>query len=140
MFEWEDPCKSCYALLTFSLAVTYLEVWHLPLLPFLLITFHLYRARPPHLPGLLEEEEALGAEDGDKDATKDEAKGEDWKISTRIKEVTQKALWMQEVLGQAADRAESLQNLFLCTVPFISCVAGCLLLLLMALLYFLPVR
>lgn len=120
--------------------MTYLEVWHLPLLPLLLITFHLYRAQPLHLPGLLEEEEAEGAEDGDKDATKDEAKGEDWKISTRIKEVTQKALWMQEVLGQAADRAESLQNLFLCTVPFISCVAGCLLLLLMSLLYLLPVR
>ena len=141
LFHWDDPFKSSYALVTYVVAVTYLDLWALPLLPILWITYHWFH--PPGLPGSTEEEEEeeeRRCEDCDANITKDEEPEDSWKISGIIKEVTQKAVWMQEMMGSVADTAESFQNLLNCTVPLVSAALLGLLALLMVLLYLVPVR
>ena len=66
--------------------------------------------------------------------------GEDWSITKGIREMMQRAVWMQEMMGSVADRVEKIHNLFNFTVPFISGVFYCVLLLLMGLLYLVPIR
>jgi len=54
--------------------------------------------------------------------------------------VAKNACWMQEVMGDVADKAESLQNLFNCTVPLMSGVFGLALIFLTILLYLVGFR
>jgi len=121
-------------------AVTYLDLWALPLLPILWITYHWFH--PPGLPGSLEEvaEEERRCEDCDANIPKDEEPEDSWRISGIIKEVTQKAVWMQEMMGSVTDTAERFQNLLNCTVPLVSVALLGSLSLLMVLLNLVPLR
>ena len=138
MFEWEDPLHTSFALLTYCLVLTYLEVWALPLLPLAVMTYHLQRRRRRLAgQGGGEEEEEECSECGGEGGRQE---GEDWSITKGIREMMQRAVWMQEMMGSVADRVEKIHNLFNFTVPFISGVFYCVLLLLMGLLYLVPIR
>merc|ERR1712177_195586 len=52
----------------------------------------------------------------------------------------QKAFWIQEMMGSAADKVERVQNTFNFRVPFISGIFYCILILAMVFLYFVPLR
>ena len=133
MFAWEDPLKTSYALLTYCLVVTYLEVWALPLLPLAVMTYHLQRRRQPRLAG-------QGGREEEEEEEEEEGGEEDWSITKGLRDMMQKVVWMQELMGSMADMVERVQNLFNFTVSFISGVLYCLLILLMGLLYLIPFR
>merc|ERR1719150_1386370 len=76
--------------------------------------------------------------DGDDDDDDDDQ--EEWNLADRVKMVVKSAHWMQEAMGELADRAERVQNLFNCTVPLLSGVFGLALILLMLVLYLVGFR
>jgi len=148
VLSWEDPFKSTYALITYILVVLYMELWALPILPILLLLFHGFHRKAGTKSSEEEEEdtgrcegcdEELSGEETEEEAEAEEEE-EDWNIADRVKMVAKNACWMQEAMGEVADKAESLQNLFNCTVPLISSVFGLALILIMFVLYLVGFR
>jgi len=146
VLSWEDPFKSTYALITYILMVLYMELWALPILPILLLLYHALRRKAGPKSSADEEEagrcegcdeDLSGAEEESEEVEKEE---EDWNIADRVKMVAKNACWMQEAMGDVADKAESLQNLFNCTVPLMSSVFGLALILIMFVLYLVGFR
>jgi len=146
VLSWEDPFKSTYALITYILMVLYMELWALPILPILLLLYHAFRRKAGPKSSADEEEagrcegcdeDLSGAEEESEEVEKEE---EDWNIADRVKMVAKNACWMQEAMGDVADKAESLQNLFNCTVPLMSSVFGLALILIMFVLYLVGFR
>merc|ERR1719370_1730100 len=102
LLQWKDPFKSTYALLTYCLVVWYLEVWMIPLLPILTMTVYMLKPQYRKLDNMDEEEKKCG--DCDDDIL--EHKGhmteeENWTFAEKIKELMQKAFWIQEMMGNA---------------------------------------
>jgi len=149
VLSWEDPFKSTYALITYILMVLYMELWALPILPILLLLYHrIHRKagtmRSEEDTGRCEGcDEELSGEESDEDEEhkeEEDVEEEDWNIADRVRMVAKNACWMQEAMGEVADKAESLQNLFNCTVPLISSVFGLALILIMCVLYLVGFR
>jgi len=141
IFEWKDPFKSSYALLTYCLVIWYIELWMFPLLPLIFMTYYL--CKPSHrVHDVTENDGNDGKCDGcDADiAPEEETTTENVGFTDKIKELMQKAFWIQEMMGSAADKVERVQNTFNFRVPFISGIFYCILILAMVFLYFVPLR
>jgi hypothetical protein len=101
VLQWEDPFKTSYALVTYVMAVWYMELWMAPLLPIFVITFHILRRKPKARDDWREEEDEVmdgipKEEDVVKEVGVEEGeKGEGWGITRKLREVPEKAVWVQ---------------------------------------------
>jgi len=149
VLSWEDPFKSTYALITYILMVLYMELWALPILPILLLLFHGFHRKAGTKSSEEEDEyksrcegceEEVSGEDEEEEEEGEGEEEENWNIADRVKMVAKNACWMQKAMGELADKAESLQNLFNCTVPLMSTVFGLALIVIMLVLYLVGFR
>lgn len=141
LFQWEDPFKSSYAVITYIFVLWYLELWMIPFIPLLLMAF--YTMKPEFVLIKIKDDDEEQNEDIDGDISYSEEMdhADEWTISNKIKELMGKAFWMQDTIGRIVDKVERISNLLsVSPAPFISGVFSCILVFLIILLYLVPLR
>eukprot|EP00092_Neocalanus_flemingeri_P034270 GFUD01037267.1.p1 GENE.GFUD01037267.1~~GFUD01037267.1.p1 ORF type:complete len:460 (-),score=117.99 GFUD01037267.1:88-1467(-) len=137
IFEWRDPFISFCALIIISAVVWNFASWMIPLCVVLVLTVQIVQpvqSSSPSIsrPASVEEEEIT-------EETTDQVDGEKTMMET-LDRLQQRALWMQEGMGNLANAIESLENVFNFTVPCISWFLYILFMAVTILLYFVPLR
>jgi len=140
IFEWRDPFISFCALIMISAAIWNFENWMLPVSLVLLLTVQIIHSQPlQNKTTSLNSLTSVEEEDISEEVPGDQVDGSLTMMET-LDKLLQRALWMQEGMGQLANIVESVENVFNFTVPFISWFIYLFFMALTILLYFVPAR
>ncbi|XP_040584780.1 multiple C2 and transmembrane domain-containing protein 1 isoform X6 [Mesocricetus auratus] len=139
-FEWDSPPRSLAAFVLFLFVVWNFELYMIPLLLLLLLTWNYFliisgkdtRQRDTVVEAMLEDEE----EDDDKDDKDGEKKG----FINKIYAIQEVCISVQNILDEVASFGERIKNTFNWTVPFLSWLAIAALCVFTVILYFIPLR
>ncbi|XP_031215792.1 multiple C2 and transmembrane domain-containing protein 1 isoform X1 [Mastomys coucha] len=139
-FDWDSPPRSLAAFVLFLLVVWNFELYMIPLLLLLLLTWNYFliisgkdnRQRDTVMEDMLEDEE----EDDDRDDKDGEKKG----FINKIYAIQEVCVSVQNILDEVASLGERIKNTFNWTVPFLSWLAIVALCVFTAILYFVPLR
>ena len=135
ILTWNDPITSLCALIIASAVIWNFESWMIPLSLVIVFGHHIIQ-QPQN--NSLQSFDSMDDEDDTEDLS-DNSDGTFTMMET-WERLQQRALWMQEGMGELANRLESLGNLFNFTVPIISWFIFILLITCTILLYFVPLR
>lgn len=130
IFEWQNPFVSFCALIVLPAIIWHFDIWMVPAFLILLLTYELVKHT-----GNNKDQNIL---DGDED-TDNQDEGSLSMMET-VEMLKQKALWMQELMGEIASPIESLENVFNFSVPIISWFIYVFFILITIFLYFVPLR
>lgn len=139
-FDWDSPQRSLAAFLVFLLVVWNFETYMIPLALLLLLTWNYFliisgkdnKTQDMVMEDMLEDEE----EEDDKDDKDGEKKG----FMNKLYAIQEVCVSVQNVLDEVASIGERIKNTFNWTVPFLTWLAIIALCVLMAVLYFIPLR
>merc|ERR1712106_321929 len=116
------------ALIVIPTIIWHFDVWMIPAFLLLFLTYQMMR--PPK----------DGSEEEDDNEEVDTQNDASLSMMETLDMLKQKALWMQEGMGEVAGHIESLENVFNFTVPYISWFIYIFFLLLTIFLYLAPLR
>jgi len=123
-----------------SAAIWNFENWMLPVSLVLLLTVQIIHSQPlQNKTTSLNSLTSVEEEDISEEVPGDQVDGSLTMMET-LDKLLQRALWMQEGMGQLANIVESVENVFNFTVPFISWFIYLFFMALTILLYFVPAR
>ncbi|XP_076783158.1 multiple C2 and transmembrane domain-containing protein 1 isoform X3 [Arvicanthis niloticus] len=139
-FDWDSPPRSLAAFVLFLLVVWNFELYMIPLLLLLLLTWNYFlilsgkdnRQRDTVVEDMLEGEE----EEDDRDDKDGEKKG----FINKIYAIQEVCVSVQNILDEVASLGERIKNTFNWTVPFLSWLAIVALCVFTVILYFIPLR
>ncbi|XP_051038739.1 multiple C2 and transmembrane domain-containing protein 1 isoform X8 [Phodopus roborovskii] len=139
-FDWDSPPRSLAAFVLFLFVVWNFELYMIPLLLLLLLTWNYFlivsgkdtRQRDTVVEDMLEDEE----EEDDKDDKDGEKKG----FINKIYAIQEVCISVQNILDEVASFGERIKNTFNWTVPFLSWLAIVALCVFTVILYFIPLR
>ncbi|XP_027257632.1 multiple C2 and transmembrane domain-containing protein 1 isoform X12 [Cricetulus griseus] len=139
-FDWDSPPRSLAAFVLFLFVVWNFELYMIPLLLLLLLTWNYFliisgkdtRQRDTVVEDMLEDEE----EEDDKDDKDGEKKG----FINKIYAIQEVCISVQNILDEVASFGERIKNTFNWTVPFLSWLAIVALSVFTVILYFIPLR
>ncbi|XP_073933167.1 multiple C2 and transmembrane domain-containing protein 1 isoform X3 [Castor canadensis] len=139
-FDWDSPPRSLAAFVLFLFVVWNFEVYMIPLVLLLLLTWNYFliisgkdnRQRDTVVEDMLEDEE----EEDDKDDKDSEKKG----FINKIYAIQEVCVSVQNILDEVASFGERIKNTFNWTVPFLSWLAIVALCVFTVILYFIPLR
>ncbi|XP_035381206.1 multiple C2 and transmembrane domain-containing protein 2 isoform X2 [Electrophorus electricus] len=135
-FQWESTQRSITAFLIFLVTVWHFELFMLPLFLLLLFGwkyFHISHGAGSQAHDL---ESMSVAEDEDEDEKESEKRG----LMEKIHMIQEIVLTVQNVLDEVACIGERVKNTFNWSVPFLSLLACCTLIVATAALYYFPLR
>lgn len=138
IFEWEDPLISFCALIIMSSVIWNFDSWMIPFSLVLVLSLQIAQPLQNSSTSLT----SFTSVD-DEDAAEDNADttdNVDGGMMDALERIQQRALWMQEGMGELASAVESLENVFNFTVPFISWFIYIFLLACTCLLWLIPLR
>merc|ERR1719154_817291 len=124
IFEWQNPFESFLALIVIPAVIWNFEIWMISFSLVLFLALQIVKSSENN--SLVEEEEVNNKDEGN------------MSMMETLDLVQQKALWMQEGLGEVASAVESLENFLNFTVPYISWFVYIFLLIITIFLYFSP--
>ncbi|XP_056676785.1 multiple C2 and transmembrane domain-containing protein 1 isoform X2 [Monodelphis domestica] len=139
-FDWDSPPRSLAAFVLFLFVVWNFELYMIPLVLLLLLTWNYFlirsgkdtRQRDTVVEDMLEDEE----EEDDKDDKDSEKKG----FINKIYAIQEVCVSVQNILDEVASFGERIKNTFNWTVPFLSWLAIAALCVFTVILYFIPLR
>ncbi|XP_076408113.1 multiple C2 and transmembrane domain-containing protein 1 isoform X12 [Peromyscus maniculatus bairdii] len=139
-FDWDSPPRSLAAFVLFLFVVWNFELYMIPLLLLLLLTWNYFlivsgkdnRQRDTVVEDMLEDEE----EEDEKDDKDGEKKG----FINKIYAIQEVCVSVQNILDEVASFGERIKNTFNWTVPFLSWLAIVALCVFTVILYFIPLR
>ncbi|XP_036062851.1 multiple C2 and transmembrane domain-containing protein 1 isoform X1 [Onychomys torridus] len=139
-FDWDSPPRSLAAFVLFLFVVWNFELYMIPLLLLLLLTWNYFlivsgkdnRPRDTVVEDMLEDEE----EEDEKDDKDGEKKG----FINKIYAIQEVCVSVQNILDEVASFGERIKNTFNWTVPFLSWLAIVALCVFTVILYFIPLR
>uniref|UniRef100_UPI0037E9A0C6 multiple C2 and transmembrane domain-containing protein 2 isoform X2 n=1 Tax=Semicossyphus pulcher TaxID=241346 RepID=UPI0037E9A0C6 len=135
-FQWESTQRSLIAFLIFLVTVWHCELFMLPLFLLLLIGWQYFQLSAGKASS---NQDLVNMSMGD-DEEEDEKEAGKKGLMDKIHMVQEIVLVVQNVLDEIANIGERTKNIFNWTVPFMSCLAGLMLFVATALLYFIPLR
>lgn len=129
IFEWHNPFVSFCGLIVIPAIIWHFDVWMIPAFLLLFLTCQILKP----LANANQEED-----DGDEEI--DNQNDRKMSMMETLEMLQQKALWMQEGMGEVAGAIESLENVLNFSVPFISWFIYIFFLVVTIFLYFAPLR
>ncbi|KAE8618290.1 hypothetical protein XENTR_v10009345 [Xenopus tropicalis] len=135
-FQWESKKKSLIAFLVFLLTIWHLELYMVPLFLLLLFAYNFTMITT----GKVSTQDNLEGMDIGDDDEDDEKESERKSIRDRIQMIQDIVITVQNVLEELACFGERIKNTFNWSVPFLSLLACCILMIATVLLYFVPLR
>ncbi|KAJ8248801.1 hypothetical protein GJAV_G00227900 [Gymnothorax javanicus] len=135
-FQWESTQRSSVALVLFVFTVWYWEFFMLPLFLFLLIMWNYIQVAAGKANNTLDLDSIGVGEDEEEDEKDAEKRG----IRDKIHMMQELVVTVQNLLGEIACIGERIKNTFNWSVPFLSVLAGLVLLVATVLTFFIPLR
>ncbi|KAM8972753.1 multiple C2 and transmembrane domain-containing protein 2 isoform 2-T2 [Pelodytes ibericus] len=135
-FQWESTKRSLLAFLVFVITLWNLELYMIPLFLLLLFAYNFTMITT----GKVSAQDNLEGMDIGEDDEDDEKESEKKSIRDRIQMVQDIVITVQNVLEEIACFGERIKNTFNWSVPFLSILACCVLLVATVLLYLIPIR
>jgi len=129
LFEWQNPFVSFCGLIIIPAIIWHFDIWMVPAFLILLLTYQLLKPRTNTDTQELEENREPNSQDEG-----------NLSMMETLDMLKQKALWMQELMGEVASPIESLENVFNFSVPYISWFIYVFFILITIFLYFVPLR
>ncbi|KAJ8344139.1 hypothetical protein SKAU_G00314680 [Synaphobranchus kaupii] len=135
-FQWESTQRSAIALVMFVFTVWHWEFFMLPLFLFLLIAWNYVRVTT----GKVSHAVDLDAMDVGVDEEEDEKDAEKRGLMDKLHMIQEIVVTVQNLVGEVACIGERIKNTFNWSVPFLSILAGLVLLVATVLTFFIPLR
>ncbi|XP_068618547.1 multiple C2 and transmembrane domain-containing protein-like [Battus philenor] len=136
MFEWESMKCNILALAAWLVFCWFFKIWMLPLL--LLIPFAWYKPSNNPMFNVRRRLQHVSIEHDD--TSKQEKEEKNLTLRQKINSLQDMVQTVQNVIGKFASLGESVKNLFNFSVPFVSCLAIFLILLITMVMYLVPLK
>ncbi|CAK1586363.1 unnamed protein product [Parnassius mnemosyne] len=136
MFEWESKRANVITLVAWLIFCWFFKIWMLPLL--LLVPFALYKPSKNCILDIKKRFQQIPIEDDNN--SKHEKEEKNLTLRQKINSLQEMIQTVQNVIGKFASLGESVKNLFNFSVPFLSCLAIFLILIITLVMYFIPLK
>jgi len=130
VFEWENPFLSFCALIVLPASIWHFDIWMVPAFLILILLYQLFE----------QSNRSRDAKELEGDGNQENQDENILSMLETVDMLKQKALSMQELMGEIASHIESLENVFNFSVPYISWFILIFFLLATIFLYFVSLR